>query len=584
MRWPEGQPSSTVMIDVTASEDNTIRYTGGARDVPPPTPRKDSFSLKKRSSDLGSTLFMQRSEDLPSPQPPAPLRITRKPSVVAMTDAARLETPSRELPLPPRSQSPQLPPKDAPKDASSKQVAPELSARTRTPEPTTKPVIDLSISELPARAPTPAMDRPTPELPSFRPGTPDLWSKSEPVTDPLQTLKDLAKQTEALHARYTKLRSDRAALSMSIVSSLKEQKAGPEYCNMLLDQHLSLAAINSSMDICFAKLKSLDCRKEAAMTSILGPQEAKGRNKDKINKPAPIRSSSRLRSGRSTPDLVTDGVAGKQRSASKLRKDSTQADEPAIVERATRQDSVSSESDKGAAITDASSNELDKRATMIHSPPVSLPPHTGLAAEPEPYYPSDGGDSDVQPKKIRVKGAKAAKILGLMKEAGADIHRPGSPSITLPDDMEGRSKPSLSAARLIEVHIPTSRLSLYPPPSPAPAMSLPSPPSCAKQEAEDSAESPISAHSTAITLDTLNHARSPSRASDAHSRAGSNSAESSPEEPEIQTPLEEKAGGDEELPIGLKSARRGLLQTIQVFVDDEILDYYHNARSPLVSQ
>jgi len=27
-----------------------------------------------------------------------------------------------------------------------------------------------------------------------------------------------------------------------------------------------------------------------------------------------------------------------------------------------------------------------------------------------------------------------------------------------------------------------------------------------------------------------------------------------------------------------------LLQTIQVFVDDEILDYYHNARSPRVSQ
>jgi hypothetical protein len=30
------------------------------------------------------------------------------------------------------------------------------------------------------------------------------------------------------------------------------------------------------------------------------------------------------------------------------------------------------------------------------------------------------------------------------------------------------------------------------------------------------------------------------------------------------------------VPFGLKSAKRGMLQTIQVFVDDDILDYYKN--------
>ena len=52
----------------------------------------------------------------------------------------------------------------------------------------------------------------------------------------------------------------------------------------------------------------------------------------------------------------------------------------------------------------------------------------------------------------------------------------------------------------------------------------------------------------------------------AGSRFGSTD-DSVADETEAHTPQEEQ-------PLGLKGARRGQLQTVQVFVDDEILDLY----------
>ena len=89
------------------------------------------------------------------------------------------------------------------------------------------------------------------------------------VEDAVDTLKDLAQQCENLHARYAKLRAERQKLSSAIVANLNEYKRGPEYANSMLDDQLSLAAVSSSMDICIAKLKSLECRKEDAIATLV---------------------------------------------------------------------------------------------------------------------------------------------------------------------------------------------------------------------------------------------------------------------------------------------------------------------------
>jgi hypothetical protein len=106
-----------------------------------------------------------------------------------------------------------------------------------------------------SRATTPVSLRRKPSLPTF--------------ADPAATLKELTEQTEALQLRYTSLRIDRQALSASIISKLQDTKPGPDYHNLLLDEQLSLAAVSSSMDICFAKLKALDCRKEDLVAAMI---------------------------------------------------------------------------------------------------------------------------------------------------------------------------------------------------------------------------------------------------------------------------------------------------------------------------
>jgi hypothetical protein len=111
-----------------------------------------------------------------------------------------------------------------------------------------------------SRATTPASLRRRPSMSTF--------------TDPAATLKELTEQTEALQLRYASLRTDRQALSASIVCKLQEIKPGPHYHNLLLDEQLSLAAVSSSMDICFAKLKALDCRKEDLVAALIAQAAA----------------------------------------------------------------------------------------------------------------------------------------------------------------------------------------------------------------------------------------------------------------------------------------------------------------------
>ncbi|KAK3643634.1 hypothetical protein LTR56_010144 [Elasticomyces elasticus] len=556
---PFSKPS-TLYQNPAASTSSLMVPGSDADDAPPPTPQKDSFKQKRSDESMGQQLTAERYD---------------KSAVIRQifnTGEHRSSCCASELVV-----------QGNPSVIREEKARAENTDRSLTP--------DLQFATKSRRQSR--VDKPTPELP-FRSATPELASGQ--VEDPSETMRGLARQTEALHARYTSLRSDRQKLSMSIVSSLRDQQAGPQYGNTLLDQHMSLAAINSSMDICFAKLKSLECRKEAAMAAII-TQQASRRRHEKLKQATVARSHSSLRSAessRSTPEVAVELVSAKT-SANKLRKDSVQPDLSALaLQGHTGNLNLTTGQER--------SQSSDKHPTAKRS-------STGKAGAIE--Y-DDFSSSDVEavlPRKIRIKGAKAAKLLGLI----ADEVQPGSPGITLPAHGERELTPKMLApsyanSPAIEVHIPSSPFHLsLPPPSPAPTSPLPTPPAGTPPlsaplsrkgsiESAPSVADSIASVTNTVTMDVLEGnafrqainnkvcdeilAESPSTGDVARRGSAVGSA--------LSTATEEER---EEEPMGLKSARRGLLQTIQVFVDDEILDYYHNggrsersAGSPVAGQ
>lgn len=149
------------------------------------------------------------------------------------------------------------------------------------------------------------------------------------------------------------------------------------------------------------------------------------------------------------------------------------------------------------------------------------------------------------PQKLRIRKIKMAKVSGLITEAAE--RRPSSSCIDLSDETQLHGLTGCRSGPSIEVHIPSSPFRVLPPPSPAPMTPLPSPP-----RATQYVGAPAGQH-----------------------RRSESSPESSPEEPEIVTPKEEKARDAEVL----KETRP---ETVQVYVDDEILaddilDFYQEA-------
>lgn len=506
--------------------------------APPPTPRKDSFRIKKGAGEQGAAAPLDNdagefTNPRPPPPPPTSRKSHRKASLIVTT---RLELPSRQPP--PRPSSPQ-----------------PMSAKTVLPPPTPAPSTRAPMPEPLLRPP---LDRPTPTL-HFRTSTPDLSSKchSTMPPDPLKTLSDLALQTEALHTRYACLRSDRQKLSTSIVTALREQKAGPDYCNVLLDQHLCLAAINSSMDICFAKMKSLECRKEEAMAAVLRVERAR-----KGGAMWHARSASSLRSdGRSTPDEACRGLPN---IASKLRKNSAREDEAAALVAHARDSSTGSESAAAAAAA------TTKRNTMILSPLEDLPVEKQADDDEEELV------EPVASNRLRIKGAKAAKILGLIQDADDTSSTLGSPTgITLPDDMPQQHSRTASRATtacspavcaggvpMLEVYIPPmSPLHYIFPPTAA----LPAPPAPAKDDVVGPRY-----HAHARNESTCGSASAPP--------SSSGESLSSPEEDvDVATPKE--GSTLEAAPEKDICGEPGVLaREVQVIGDgdDEILDYYHS--------
>ncbi|KAK5678966.1 hypothetical protein LTS10_008621 [Elasticomyces elasticus] len=583
-RTPRALPfskPSTLYQNPAASTSSLMVPGSDADDAPPPTPQKDSFKQKRSDESMGRQLTAERYDKS---------AVVRQISIPATTEAVVAPLNWSSKAVPPARDPPRLPVSmNSANPATDSSVIREEKAQAENTDRSLTP--DLHFATKSRRQSR--VDKPTPELP-FRSATPELALGQ--VEDPAETMRGLARQTEALHARYTSLRSDRQKLSMSIVSSLRDQQAGPQYGNTLLDQHMSLAAINSSMDICFAKLKSLECRKEAAMAAII-TQQASRRRHEKLKQATVARSHSSLRSAessRSTPEVAVELVSAKT-SANKARKDSVQPDLSALALQGHT-------GNLNVATGQERSQSSDKH-------PTAKRPSTGKAGAIE--Y-DDFSSSDVEavlPRKIRIKGAKAAKLLGLI----ADEVQPGSPGITLPAHGERELTPKMLApsyanSPAIEVHIPSSPFHLsLPPPSPAPTSPLPTPPAGtpplsaplsrkgSMESAPSVADSTTSVTNT-VTMDVpegnafrqaINNkvsnevlVESPSIGDAARRGSAAGSA--------LSTATQDER---EEEPMGLKSARRGLLQTIQVFVDDEILDYYHNggrsehsAGSPVAGQ
>ena len=395
--------------------------------------------------------------------------------------------------------------------------------------------------------------------PRSRSATPDssvaLLRPPEPKSlreDPIQTLQDLSKQCEALHARYASLRAERVKLSTAISASLKDEKSGPDYANSLLDQHLALNAINSSMDICFAKLKSLDCRKEEAMASFMRQAKTKSMMEDakkaecaKTLLAPPIQPES----GRSTPEVGTESKS----STSEVGTES-KASTPELIptskfarSRPPTPDPISTinQASKPEASEHKETPEPEKRVTIIRTASTRSKATTGSSDAP-PVSPMSSIHDMYATKRIRIKGIKAAKILGLVAQSTSGSS--DTKGITLPD-ASAPMPTNLKKPIAVEVEIQRKPLEKK-----AAATSPSTPPIDPRMPKRKPAPPPR--HDTKDSVSSL---------------AASSHTESLPEEPEVTTPT-----GSQEVPFGLKSAKRGMLQTIQVFVDDDILDYYKN--------
>jgi hypothetical protein len=433
------------------------------------------------------------------------------------------------------------PPPPPLKDRDIRSPTPDLTGRPRSPAesiPRGEGVVDHVV---PARSKASEQARAaTPDLSSAAGRTP---AQNAADVDPVKTLQGIHAQIEGLHSRYVQLRGDRIKLSTAISAALREQKPGPDYANMLLDQHLSLNAINSSMDICFAKLKALDCRKEDAIAALI---ERTKRKSDPAEMREPL--SARLaataspmpESGRSTPDVEPKTLAPSLFKPAKS---------PSLLGLGLGFPTPEIGSNESPVIPQGKdgkrSADPEKRVTAIRNSgdqsDSTRQNKSGLQTKESPVLPSSTEEQVAknEPSKAPVDEGKAAQFVDLIPQTG------------------DRTSGSRSAAPTLETSIPNSDLGLKGQLPKASAGTKPMSP-----------KTPVTA--TAAAMPKRKPVPSPRQGTN-DSVSSSTTGESAAEEHEARTP---RLSSDE--PFGLKSAKRGMLQTIQVFVDDDILDYYHN--------
>lgn len=371
------------------------------------------------------------------------------------------------------------------------------------------------------------------------------------TTDLVTKIKDLAQQSEALHTRYALLRSDRQKLSTTITSSLKDLQQGPDYSTTLLDQHLSLVTINSSMDICFAKLKALDCRKEEAITSLVAHIEAHHKT-DRDSATISHRSLPSVReSVQSIPDIrearLPNAISLRQRTDS-LRIEHQPSSHPQQPP------------------SDLRHNQADT-ATRIEKSSVDTysgqPDHVGTALDQDSH-------AAVRNSTIRVKGASAARLLSFIAQHAA---QDGSleQAIAGLDNLELEARPVTDSTRdagrtrpLMEIDIPTSPFKFL-----APFFFEDSSTSSSGRSHSSAGGSSDSTLKQGPNLPASSARNSGSVASSVMGSATDSA--SSRDEPETPTPSEETsqaASLHNSTKMALPASR------FQVVVDDDILDYY----------
>jgi hypothetical protein len=192
------------------------------------------------------------------------------------------------------------------------------------------------------------------------------------VATTLSVLAELTVQTDNLHARYASLREDRQSLLSAISQGLKEQRAGPDYVNTIFDQHMSLSTVCSSMDICLAKLKVVARRKDN-LVKTLTPQVTQTATKPSLSsineqKPTPVPTSAR-----STPAYVSS-------------------------HKTSLSTSISLQPLKSNPIHETVNRPIPSEAMQRFRSNLDIDYDT---------------DDSTAPRRMNVKGAKAAKILGL---------------------------------------------------------------------------------------------------------------------------------------------------------------------------
>jgi hypothetical protein len=256
----------------------------------------------------------------------------------------------------------------------------------------------------------------------------------------VQTLAEISEQCEALHARHATLRAQRQQLSSGIIASMKNEKFGPDHGDMLLNEQLSLAAVGSSIDICFAKLKSLECRREDAIATLIAqasaarrvPPDSRAVISRKSSLAPSLDSVSRLATGRSTPDLhslYNTSRPGLSKSYSYRSEWENQRIVPTSHPResslfnATCTDIEYNNENLAASIRTA------KRLTQIPEPPITpessyqTADETSTADEADDSQTSESSDNEgVLPKGLlrksqttgaKANSAKAVKVLGI---------------------------------------------------------------------------------------------------------------------------------------------------------------------------
>jgi hypothetical protein len=183
----------------------------------------------------------------------------------------------------------------------------------------------------------------------------------------MSTWAELTAQTTTLHARYATLREDRQFILGAMTLTLREKRPGPDYANTMLDQQMSLTMCCSSMDICLAKLKAVDRRKDVLAKTLA--------THALLNTP-------------------TWGLAEQQ---------------PALKTSPTT--STSATSNKSAHQSASSSTQAHDAAPSRGS---NKPQHLTVTQNIQSRFDSESDTDDGgAPRRMNLKGVKAARILGL---------------------------------------------------------------------------------------------------------------------------------------------------------------------------